>query len=45
MASAGIKKNIDTNARLTENMQRAALNLGTTAAQQAGSALTARYTY
>ena len=45
MASAGIKKNIDTNARLTENMQRAALNLGTTAASQAGSALTARYTY
>ena len=45
MASAGIKQNILTNANLTENMQRQALNLGTTAAQQAGSALTARYTY
>lgn len=45
MASAGIKQNILTNANLTENMQKAALNLGTTAANQAGAALTARYNY
>ena len=45
MASAGIKQNILTNAQLTENMQKAALNLGTTAANQAGAALTARYNY
>ena len=45
MAAAGIKQNILTNANLTENMQKAALNLGTTAANQAGAALTARYNY
>ena len=45
MASAGIKQNILTNAALTENMQRAGLNMGMTAAQQAGQALTARYNY
>ena len=45
MASAGIKQNILTNAALTENMQRAGLNMGLTAAQQAGQALTARYNY
>ena len=45
MASAGIKQNILTNAALTENMQRAGLNMGLTAAQQAGNALTARYNY
>ena len=45
MAAAGIKQNILTNANLTEKMQKAALNLGTTAANQAGAALTARYNY
>ena len=45
MAGAGIKQNILTNAALTENMQRAGLNMGLTAAQQAGQALTARYNY
>jgi len=45
MASAGIRQNILTNAALTENMQRAGLNMGLTAAQQAGNALTARYNY
>ena len=42
MAGAGIRQNILTNAALTENMQRAALNMGQTAASQAGQALTAR---
>ena len=45
MASAGIKQNILTNAALTENMQRAGLNMGLNAANQAGAALTARYNY
>ena len=45
MASAGIKQNILTNAALTENMQRAGLNMGINAANQAGAALTARYNY
>jgi microcompartment protein CcmK/EutM len=45
MAGAGIKQNILTNAALTKNMQRAGLNMGLTAAQQAGQALTARYNY
>ena len=45
MAGAGIKQNILTNAALTENMQRAGLNMGQTAASQAGQALTARYNY
>ena len=45
MASAGIKQNILTNAALTENMQRAGLNMGMNAANQAGAALTARYNY
>ena len=45
MAGAGIRQNIATNAALTENMQRAGLNLGMTAAQQAGDALTQRYNY
>ena len=39
MAGAGIRQNIATQAALTENMQRAGLNLGMTAAQQAGDAL------
>jgi len=45
MASSGIKQNILTNAALTENMQRAGLNMGMNAANQAGAALTARYNY
>ena len=45
MAGAGIRQNILTNAALTENMQRAGLNMGQTAASQAGQALTARYNY
>ncbi len=45
MAGAGIRQNIATQAALTENMQRAGLNLGMTAAQQAGDALTQRYNY
>ena len=45
MASAGIRQNILTNAALTENMQRARLNMGMNAANQAGAALTARYNY
>ena len=45
MAGAGIRQNIATQAALTENMQRAGLNLGMTAASQAGDALTQRYNY
>ena len=45
MAGAGIRQNIATQAALTENMQRAGLNLGMTAAEQAGDALTQRYNY
>ena len=45
MSGAGIRQNIATQAALTENMQRAGLNLGMTAAQQAGEALTQRYNY
>tara|TARA_R100001460_G_scaffold6462_2_gene16983 strand:+ start:301 stop:1092 length:792 start_codon:yes stop_codon:yes gene_type:complete len=45
MTGAGIKQNILTNAVLTENMQKAALNMGQTASEQAGQALTARYNY
>lgn len=45
MAAAGIKQNILTNAALTQEMQKAGLGMGTTAAQQAGSALTQKYTY
>ena len=45
MASAGIKQNIATNAALNLAMNEAARLMGTTAAQQAGAALTQRYNY
>ena len=45
MAGKGISQNILTNAALTQAAQQAGLQMGTTAAQQAGSALTQRYTY
>jgi hypothetical protein len=45
MASEAIKKNIQLNAELTKAMQTAGLQMGTTAAQQAGDALTSKYTY
>ena len=45
MAGAGIKQNILTNAALTQEMQRAGLDMGKTASQQAGSALTQKFTY
>ena len=37
--------NIQTNAALTQGMAQAARQLGTTAAQQAGQALTTQYIY
>ena len=45
MAAAGIAQNIATNAALTQGMAEATRNLGTTAAQQAGQALTTQYNY
>ena len=45
MASAGIKQNILTNAQLTQGMAQATRQLGTTAAEQAGQALTQQYNY
>ena len=45
MAARGIAQNIATNAALTEGMAAATRNLGTTAAQQAGAALTNQYNY
>ena len=45
MASAGIKQNIATNAALTQGMAAATRQMGTTAAQQAGTALTTQYNY
>jgi len=45
MASRSIAQNIATNALLTEGMAAATRNLGTTAAQQAGAALTNQYNY
>ena len=45
MASRGIAQNIATNAALTLGMADATRNLGTTAAQQAGQALTNQYVY
>ena len=45
MASRGIAQNIATNAALTQGMAAATRQLGTTAAQQAGSALTTQYNY
>ena len=45
MAAAGIKQNIATNRNLTEGMAQATRQMGTTAAEQAGSALTTQYNY
>ena len=45
MAGRGIAQNIATNAILTQGMAEATRNLGTTAAQQAGQALTTQYRY
>ena len=45
MSAAGIAQNIATNAALTQGMAQATRQLGTTAAQQAGSALTTQYKY
>jgi len=45
MASKGIDTNLRLGAALAEAQQRAALDLGTTAARQAGEALTGRFRY
>ena len=45
IAARGIAQNIATNAILTQGMAEATRNLGTTAAQQAGQALTQQYNY
>ena len=45
MAAAGIKTNIALNAQLAGAMQQAGLQMGTTAAQQAGAAITRPYQY
>ena len=45
IASRGIAQNIATNAALTQGMAAATRQLGTTAAQQAGAALTQQYNY
>ena len=45
MAARGIAQNIATNAALTQGMAQATRQLGTTAAEQAGSALTTQYNY
>tara|TARA_Y100000996_G_scaffold231366_1_gene182117 strand:+ start:3797 stop:4573 length:777 start_codon:yes stop_codon:yes gene_type:complete len=45
IAARGIAQNIATNALLTQGMAQATRNLGTTAAEQAGSALTQQYNY
>ena len=45
LAAEGIKSNILTNRELTLGLARAARQLGTTAAEQAGAALTQQYTY
>ncbi len=45
IAARGIAQNIATNAALTQGMAAATRQLGTTAAQQAGQALTTQYTY
>ena len=45
MAAAGIKTNIALNAQLAGAMQQAGLQMGTTAAQQAGEAITRPYQY
>ena len=45
IAARGIAQNIATNAALTQGMAKATRQLGTTAAQQAGQALTQQYNY
>ena len=45
IATRGIAQNIATNAALTMGMAQAARQMGTTAAQQAGTALTTQYNY
>ena len=45
IAARGIAQNIATNAILTQGMAEATRNLGTTAAEQAGQALTTQYRY
>lgn len=45
MAAAGIRQNIATRAAMLQNAQLAGLNMGQTAAQQAGGALTSQYQY
>jgi len=45
MAAAGIKTNIALNAQLAGAMQQAGLQMGTTAAEQAGQAITRPYQY
>ena len=45
MAAAGIRQNIATRAAMIQNAQRAGLNTGMKAAEQAGSALTSQYQY
>ena len=45
MAAAGIRQNIATRAAMIQNAQRAGLNTGMKAAEQAGAALTGQYQY
>ena len=45
IATRGIAQNIATNAALTMGMAQAAREMGTTAARQAGQALTTQYNY
>ena len=45
MAAAGIKANIELNRALSEGMAQASRQMGTTAAEQAGAALTRQYNY
>ena len=45
MAAEGIKQNILMNRNLTEGLAQATRQMGTTAAEQAGSALTTRFNY
>ena len=45
MAAEGIKQNILMNRNLTEGLAQATRQMGTTAAEQAGTALTTRFNY
>ena len=45
LAAEGIKSNITLNRNLTEGLAQATRQMGTTAAEQAGSALTSRFNY